>query len=296
MDAETDSLVLDEKSSILDNEVSMSNLAARAAHGFSLREKRLVTAGISQIDSRRPRSGYLSLQQRTVRVHARDYAALAQVDETSAYKDLHAACENLFNRYLRYDVMTSQGRKERKIRWVGGVTYHHGEGWVEFSLTDEIMPHLSELRRQFTTYRLKQASGLRSAYSWRLLEMLTSHATNAKGAGKRTIPLEKFCKALEVPASYRFSNVRQRVIEPAVKELIDKDGWLIKWLPVKEGRKVAALAFTWQRDPQGRLDLGGPAKPGKGKPKGKKITRAEIGKQARPGESWEQAAARLRGK
>jgi len=275
--------------SLLGNQVNMSNLAARAAHGFSLREKRLVMAGLSQIDSRKPRSAYLSLQQRTVRVHARDYAALAEVDETSAYKDLHDACDHLFNRYLRYEVMTVRGLKERKLRWVGGVTYHHGEGWVEFSFTDEIMPHLSELRRQFTQYRLGQACGLRSAYSWRLLELLTSHS-NRKGMGTRTIPLDHFRETLEIPNSYKFSNIKQRVIEPAVTELQDKDGWLIEWQPEKNGRKVESVKFTWQRDPQCRLDLDPPPP----QTKRKRVTKAAIARQAKPGESWEQAGSRLR--
>ena len=38
-----------------------------------------------------------------------------------------------------------------------------------------------------------------------------------------------------------------------MKELQEKDGWLIQWLPIKAGRKVKAVRFTFMRDPQGRL-------------------------------------------
>jgi len=275
---------------LLGNQVNMSNLAARAAHGFSLREKRLFAAGLSQLDSRKPRSAYLSLKQRTVRVHARDYAALAEVDEASSYKDMHAACEHLFNRYLRYEIMTSRGLKERKIRWVGGLTYHHGEGWVEFGFTEEIMPHLADLRQQFTQYRLGQTCGLRSIYSWRLLELLTSYASK-DGTGTKVILLDKFRQALEIPKSYRFSNIKQRVIEPAITELQDKDGWLIQWFPEKKGRKIVAVKFVWKRDPQRRLELDDSKTK---KKKSSRLPRSEIEKQARPGETWEQAEVRLR--
>ena len=40
-----------------------------------------------------------------------------------------------------------------------------------------------------------------------------------------------------------------------VKELVEKDGWLIQWQPIKAGRKVKAVRFTFTRDPQGRLPI-----------------------------------------
>ena len=37
------------------------------------------------------------------------------------------------------------------------------------------------------------------------------------------------------------------------KGMTEKDGWLIQWQPIKAGRKVKAVRFTFMRDPQGRL-------------------------------------------
>ena len=61
--------------------------------------------------------------------------------------------------------------------------------------------------------------------------------------------------AMDAPESYKknFKDLRRWVIEPAVKELTEKDGWLIEWQPVKAGRKVAAVKFVFRRDPQGAL-------------------------------------------
>ena len=36
-------------------------------------------------------------------------------------------------------------------------------------------------------------------------------------------------------------------------KLQEKDGWIIQWQPIKAGRKVKALRFEFERDPQGRL-------------------------------------------
>lgn len=238
--------------SILDNQVSITNLAARSAQGFTLREKRLVMAGLSKFDSRKKR-GLITLKDRTFRVTAAEYAALSQVaDVKSAYKDLMAACEKLLDRRLRYKIITPRGVKERVLQWVGGVTYHHGEGWVEFSIGEEVMPHVCELSKQFTQYRLRQTSELRSIYSWRLLEVLTSHndANDEAKIQTKKIPLETLRSALEIPDSYKYDNIKRQVIQQAVDELVNKDHWLIQWHPIKKGRGVVAIEFTFRRSPQ----------------------------------------------
>ena len=59
---------------------------------------------------------------------------------------------------------------------------------------------------------------------------------------------------MDAPASLSdFGQVKRRIIDPAVKELTEKDGWLIQWEPVKAGRKVKAVRFTFMRNPQGSL-------------------------------------------
>jgi len=238
--------------SILDNQVSITNLAARAAQGFTLREKRLVMAGLSKFDSRKKKS-LITLKDRTFRVSAAEYVKLSQIaDEKSAYKDLLAACEKLLDRRLRYKIITPRGVKERVLQWVGSVTYHHGEGWVEFSIGEEVMPHVCELTKQFTQYRLRQTSELRSVYSWRLLELLTSH-NDSKDETKirvQKIPLVELRHSLEIPNSYKYNDIRKQVLAQAVDELVKKDHWLIQWRPIKEGRAVVAIEFTFNRDAQ----------------------------------------------
>ena len=52
-----------------------------------------------------------------------------------------------------------------------------------------------------------------------------------------------------------FAAIRRKIIEPAVKELIEKDGWLIEWKPIKEGRKVTGIRFTFLKNPQHQLQF-----------------------------------------
>ena len=137
-----------------------------------------------------------------------------------------------------------------QMRWVGSVKVPEGEGWVELAWWPDLLRHLIGLKAQFTTYQLQQASALRSAYSWKLLELLTRF----QSTGKAEYTIEDFKASMDAPPSLSdFGQVKRRIIDPAVKELTEKDGWLIQWVPVKAGRKVKALRFTFMRDPQGRF-------------------------------------------
>jgi plasmid replication initiation protein len=112
---------------------------------------------------------------------------------------------------------------------------------------------LLDLKSKFTSYKLQQVSALRSIYAWRLFECLKSWGDK----GRWSPDMDAFMHAMDVPMSYRsnFKDVRVRVIEPALKELRDKDNQLIELELKKAGRKVTGLVFTFRQNPQGQLEL-----------------------------------------
>lgn len=65
--------------------------------------------------------------------------------------------------------------------------------------------------------------------------------------GWLVIGIDEFHHAMEATDSYKanFGRLRARVIEPAIKELQDKDGWNIDWGVIKTGRKVSSLKFNF---------------------------------------------------
>ena len=69
------------------------------------------------------------------------------------------------------------------------------------------------------------------------------------------ISIDEFHHAMESPESYKttFGLLRKYLIEPAVKELTEKDRWVIQWTPIKTGRKVTMLEFKFKRDAQKSL-------------------------------------------
>jgi plasmid replication initiation protein len=237
--------------------VTMSNALTRAGHGLTLAEKRVVMMAVSKLDSMKVMRPGEMLP--SVKITAAEYAEIAEVDMRTAYEALQGAAKNLFERKLTfYEPAHKRNGKPLKpirndMRWVGRCQYHEGEGWVQLAWWPDLLPHLACLKKQFTTYQLQQASALRSVYSWRLLELLMRF----KSTGKAEYTIEDFCTSMDATEKQRanFNNIRRRIIEPAVKELTEKDGWLIQWEPIKAGRKVKAVRFTFMRNPQGSLDL-----------------------------------------
>ncbi len=248
------------------HKITMSNALTRAGHGLSLSEKRIVFIAISKINPRKP----LPLNQHgiyTSRITAAEYAELAGCEIQTAYQALKEAAKALYSRSITF-FEPAYKRKgfelvQAHMRWVGKVQYHDNEGWAELFWWPEILPHLSNQTVHFSSYQLKQVSALRSTYSWKLLELLNRF----KKEGWAHYTIEDFATSMEVPPSLNndFGQIKRRVIEPAVKELTEKDGWAITWEAIKAGRKVKALRFEFRRDEQIPMPLvgGETAKPTK---------------------------------
>lgn len=244
-------IVLDKDSPLSELQVNMSNALTRSAHSLKLSEKRIIAACIAKTDQMPNMEAVKQRGAWLVRLSAIDYAQTFDIGLDAAYEQLQAGAENLFKRYITTTRQTRKGPEIYRFVWVGGVRYHHGEGWIELDWFHEVVPHLFNLKGDFTKYKLKQASALRSAYSWRLFELLQSWQDT--GCYQPTI--EAFCESMEVPESYQknFRETRRRVIEPAVQELIEKNNMLITWTTQNAGRKVIGLTFKFQPNPQGSL-------------------------------------------
>ncbi|AOK42587.1 replication initiation protein [Burkholderia vietnamiensis] len=237
--------------------VAMSRALVNAQQGLTLNEKRVMMAALRCIDSKKSPylhgkgNGYVS-----VRVRADEFAALAALaprsgekQATAAYEGLKEGCASLQKRQLTY----MDGPRKVVLNWVWKAVYHEREGWAEVSFSPDLTPHIFMLQRRFVSYQLEFARGLQSLYSWRLLELLMRE----RDRGRLLITLDDFRHVLEIPTTYRFADIKRRVIETAVNELNAKADLVISWTPVKLGRAVNSLDFKFVQNPQSRLALDG---------------------------------------
>ena len=226
--------------------VVKSNSLIQASYKLSLNEQRLVLLAVSGLNSKRvaTRPGFNQVEG--VKITAAEFGEAWNLPMNKAYEALRDATNELYER----SIVEIKGKRTTKGRWVSRVAYHDGEGWAELSFSPDITPHLTSLGKNFTQYRLGQVANLRSTYSVRLFEWCIQFVDN----GWLTITLDDLVQRLGI-AYTRYVDIRRYVIEPAVAELQAKSNLDIQWAPVKEGRSVKSIRFTFKEQDQRKLDL-----------------------------------------
>lgn len=239
------SKILKKSNNLSNHNIVVSNYIIRSAQTLNLVEKRILMAGIAKLGG----------VNGEIQLSAQEYADTYDVDIRTAYNELKGAVGTLMKRTLSWQIIDGKKIGTRTTIWIQGYDYFKNEGMVKFKFSEYVFPFLFELQQEFTKYQLKQAAALRSIYSWRLLELLEQMKDKKNETGWLSMSIEEFWHAMEATESYKsnFSLLRKKVIEPAIKELTEKDNWLIEWETRKRGRKVASLLFKFQRNPQGQL-------------------------------------------
>lgn len=215
--------------------VIVSNSLTRAAYNLSLDEKRLLMLAVSKLH-------HSPGQLQRVEVSSVEYAEQYSLKPAVACQALKAAAENLWTRMIVSSDNT-------KYRWIITRSYDHGVIALEFH--PRVLTYLPQLKRQFTPSFLHRAADFNLMYTWRLFELIIRF----KKAGYLKVDLDEFKTILDIPSAYDkdFGKVRQKVIHPAISEIREKDGLNIQWKPIKTGRKVTAIEFTFPVEQQHEL-------------------------------------------
>lgn len=226
--------------------VTLANAVVQSAQQLTLSQKRLLMVAVSRLN---PRSK--ALPEKPLKITAQDFSEAFGIPAAECYKELKRASDGILARHISRTRPHKYGPIVERYAWLSRSDYATGEGWVALKFNPDIAPYLIDLKNKFTSYQLSQARSLRSLYSWRMLE----HFEMLSDTGWWKISLADFHAAMDTPQSYRdnFAQTRRWVIETALEELKEKDGWVTEWQPIKRGRKVEALKFEFKRDPQGKL-------------------------------------------
>ena len=233
------------KTSIGKNTVTIKNTIARTAQNLGLAEKRIITLGMSKIDARQSKTVYKNEENRTITITASEYQTIANLKrELDAYRELQNGTEKIGKKQLVIKRETMRGKKITRINWLEKATYEQGKGTVKICFTGSIMPYLCAIENRFTTYKIQEAAGIKSIYTFRLMEFMTSWSN--KKNGQRTIPIKEIKEMLEIPTSYETGGTIARVIKPAIEEL-EKRNWKIKLETEKTSRKISHITFSWRK-------------------------------------------------
>ena len=229
--------------------VVKDNALINASYNLDLVEQRLILLAI--VEARESGKGINANDPLTV--HAESYINHFSVHRNTAYQALKDACKDLFARQFSYQEQRPKGVANITSRWVSQIAYIDNSATVELIFAPAIIPLVTRLEEQFTSYELKQVSGLSSAYAIRLYEVLIAWRSTGKTP---IIELSDFRQKLGVlEGEYsRFNNFKVRVLDPAIKQINEHTDITVKVEQHKTGRTISGFSFKFKQKQQPKIE------------------------------------------
>lgn len=211
--------------------VKQSNHLISAQYQLSLLEKRFMVYLISLISPGDKEFGW-----RTV-----DLDALAEIFP-SAHKDVirqfEEMADGLQSKILT--IMDPDTGVRRKFNWIAAQSFDRKNRTVQVSIHPGLERHLLQLKSIYTTYSIGNITNLRSVYGIRLYELLKQ----AQGLRRRSFKPDELRLMLGAEDGYpRYSNFKQRIIQPAVREICRHTDIRCEFGEEFKGKKVVAVNF-----------------------------------------------------
>jgi plasmid replication initiation protein len=262
-----------EKSSL----VVKSNRLIEASYRLSMVEQQLILLAVVQ--ARENQTGLFPDAPVTVR--ALDFAKMYNLDDRdgNVYGQLKTALKSLFARMMVvHDTDPETGNpRVSTLRWISKASYVDKSGNVQMVFASDVIPYITRLEKEFTIYRLQKIGHLTSVYAVRLYELLLQY----KGIGARSFEVSTLRETLGLLDEYKlFGHLKVKVIDVAVDQINAHTDIKVKYETCKTGRKITHLDFKIKEKSAATS-----SRP--------KLDRAHIEKNARPGETYEQARDRL---
>ena len=229
--------------------VVKDNALINASYNLDLVEQRLILLAI--VEARESGKGINANDPLTV--HAESYINHFSVHRNTAYQALKDACKDLFARQFSYQEQRPKSVANITSRWVSQIAYVDNSATVELIFAPAIIPLVTRLEEQFTSYELKQVSGLSSAYAIRLYEVLIAWRSTGKTP---VIELSDFRQKLGVlETEYkRMYDFKKYVLDLAIKQINEHTDITVKVEQHKKGRSVSGFSFKFKQKQQPKIE------------------------------------------
>ena len=265
--------------------VVKANRLVEAQFRVTLAEQRLLLCVLTKINSH-PGSPLAITAETRIEIDVALLSTLFLLPKKQAYALLKDAVDKLKERWLVIDAPDPDtGLKQTRCRWVHTIDYYDDEGRVGLYLAPKVIPFLSQLASEFTSYRIRNVAKMTSVYAIRIYELLLQW----REEGRREISLAWLKARLELQEGEyeRIDVFRKRVIEPAVEQINAVSNLRVKYSCVKRGRTVVGLLFEFAGAAEGACDTASDKK------RRRSLSADVIAALAHPGETWDQARKRL---
>ena len=117
--------------------------------------------------------------------------------------------------------------------------------YLEISTSPNLKHILNSITNNFTKFELKEMTHLKSTYSKNMFRLLKQY----RHTGYMKIKIDDFRERLDIPKSYRMTDINKNVFKPIIIELDSIFNNLnINKIKAKKGRKIEWLEFTFDAE------------------------------------------------
>lgn len=227
--------------------VVKDNALINASYNLELTEQRLIMLAI--INARE--SGLGITADSKLEIHASDYAKLFDVSIDASYKALREAVNNLFNRQFSYTAEYKRTGKTGIVRsrWVSRIFYVDDLALLEITFAPDVVPLVTRLEEQFTSYQAKQVAHLTSKYATRLYELLIAWREVGKVPQIEIGDFRNRLGLLENEYT-AMSDFKKRVLEPSIKQINEHTDIIVTYEQYKKGRLISGFSFKLKQKQQ----------------------------------------------
>jgi plasmid replication initiation protein len=176
--------------------VVKSNKLIEASYRLDLVEQRIILAAI--VEARETQKG---LGEGFITLEAKRFAQTFGMEGGGVYGQLKEAMSTLFNRFIVVRDIHPESGKERvtQMRWISSASYIDGAGAIQIRFAPDMVPYISRLETEFTSYRLEKIGHMTSAHAVRLYELVVQYLN----IGKREFEVTWLKNALGIPGEYK---------------------------------------------------------------------------------------------
>lgn len=214
-----------------------------------------------------------------LRIDFKDLKQLSNYDtNTRNIKRFVDDLQRVYNKMLSITYTVEDSKKIKRFVLFHKYEIDKEQRYIEISTSPDLKHLLNNITTNFTKFELEEFSKLKSSYSKNMYRLLKQY----KHTGYFKLTIDKFKERLDVPDSYRMTNITQKILKPIADELAYIFPNLqINKVKAQKGRKIAYIEFIF--DPEQRIHskrkLSKHGQNNKKRPKSREMTPEWLGKE-----------------
>ena len=225
--------------------VTQAHPVVHACYAMTVNEQRVLLACICQIDPRYAmpdgKTYILTVEQ------ARDLF-YTEKNAQNVYRDLATAVEKLYERDVKIKMPNGD---ILQTRFVQSIVWSPDRLQIQVKFADDIKPYLSELKSNFSSYKLKHIVQLTSIYAIRLYGWLVSWAS--QNQFYKELEIDDIRDKLELENKYQaIGEFKRRVIEPAIRQINANTDFELDVSYKKIKREIRWIQFRFNQKPDAK--------------------------------------------